>query len=643
MKSIYFMISVAVILCIEGSRMLAQDVGYFPDTTYKIVQLTGDTDTTRRIPTVSRTNTNASISMTDLGSSFEHKGRLHFLFGDTPSLAGGSGVDDFLAWDADNASQPKDVRLEVFKNGSSFSPLRIAANGGGEVPRGAFEVPSAGISINGAIYIVATTDHKEPPGPTMGRSVMAVSYDDGLHFNQLYDLSTSRFINVSMVEVDGHDYPDILPPKKCVLIWGSGDYRKSEVRMAYVPSDQIGNKSALRYCDLRGATPLWNSNEAAAVPLFPLSLPDAGVGELSVAYCQQLAKWIMLYYTYNEIHMRSANAPWGPWSNQATVIVDRDRDKAFGQYMHRPLRDILGDPLPGSPDPQGIYGGVYGPYLIPRFFRGDQNRVTLVYAMSTWNPYQTVLMQSDIGYPDHIIPPEIITSSVTLPGDTGAGWSVSGNFLRTFTRNGVPYVSSFAFSGDADMGVAHYGFAAGCSDQALEFSVHGGDAEVVLIEQTQSIPASIANVPAFYQTLKAGGYGPVVECMIGPQNNFDNAPDLKVRWDLRRRRGKAMRLFVIDWLNRPWGFISVSQVTRFFTSGSEPANLYVDGASTSGPFLGTPSYPFQTVTTGYAAATAPPACSTNVLVIRAGNYPETFIMNKPVTLKAEGGATTIGQ
>jgi hypothetical protein len=204
-------------------------------------------------------------------------------------------------------------------------------------------------------------------------------------------------------------------------------------------------------------------------------------------------------------------------------------------------------------------------------------------------------------------------------------------------------VSSFAFSGDADMGVAHYGFAAGCSDQALEFSVHGGDAEVVLIEQTQSIPASIANVPAFYQTLKAGGYGPVVECMIGPQNNFDNAPDLKVRWDLRRRRGKAMRLFVIDWLNRPWGFISVSQVTRFFTSGSEPANLYVDGASTSGPFLGTPSYPFQTVTTGYAAATAPPACSTNVLVIRAGNYPETFIMNKPVTLKAEGGATTIGQ
>jgi len=613
----------------SATRVLAQDVGFFPQTTYKIVQLTGDTDHPRRIPTLSRMKSNYCVPGTDLGSTFEHNGQLYFLFGDTPGLPGGTERDDFLAWT--DARRPEDVFLNVFKNGACFRPLTIP-----DVRLSGLEVPSYAISVNGLIYLVATTDASHNPD-LMGGSVMAVSSDNGLTFQKLYDLSIlsqgGKFINVSMVEVDGRDFPT-LPPEPCVLIWGSGIYRGSDVFLAFVPSAQIGSKSAIRYLSgVNGLTPSWNWVETYAETLFNPTQPQAG--ELSVQYCPQLGKWIMLYNAGEfvgltaGIHMRSASLPWGPWS-QPTVIFDGWRDDAYGRYMHFPQHDVFSDFTLDPSDPP--VGGPYAPYLIPRFFQGDQNRVRIVYTLSTWNPYQAILMQSDIGYPERVLP-EAITTSVTLPGDAGTGWMVSGNFLRPFPRNGVPYVSSYANNGDADMGVAQYGFLAGCSDQALEFNVHGGDAEVVLIEQTRDVPTAIPNVPDFYQTLKAGGYGPVRECMVGPQNNFGTNDDLHVRWDLRRHRGKTLRLFVIDWLDQRWGFISVSQVTRFFVNGNEPANIYA---------VGPPPSPFRMVTAGYNAVTDS-ACSTNVLRIRAGFYPETLMMHKSVTLIAEGGAVTIGQ
>lgn len=618
----------AALLFAVHPQARAQDIGYFPQTTYKIVQLTGETDQPRRIPTLSRMWSNYCVHGTDLGSTFEHNGHLYFLFGDTPGIPGThDDRDDFLAWT--DATRPEDVALTVNKDGDCVHILTVPG-----VPLAGLEVPSYGISLTSGVYVVVTTDAFPADNPLyMGRSVMAVSHDDGYSFQQLYDLSVQsqggQFINVSMVEVDGTNFPG-LPPEKCVLIWGSGLYRLSDVRLAYIPSSQITDKSAIRYFSgLQGNAPQWSTNEVDATLLFTLSEPV--VGELSVAFCAQLGQWIMLYNAGTEIHMRSASSPWGPWSFFPTTIFEGWRDRAYGRFMHWPGSDVFADsPLVG-PD-QG--GGPYGPYLIPRFLQGDQNRVTIVYTMSTWNPYQALLMQSDIGHPDRV-PPESISSEVTLPG--GPGWTVSGDFLRQFVwTNGVPYVTTYANNGDADMGVAQYGFVASGCDQALEFSVQGGDAEVVLIEQSQDVPVSPPDLPAFYNALKNGAYGRVVETMIGPQTN---GLDLSVRWDLRRHRGKLMRLFVIDALNRPWGFISVSQVTRYFVNGSVPSTIYVNRTNTAGPFLGTADHPFPTVTAGYNASAS--ACSAN-LMIGGGNYPEALTMNKPMTVQAFGGPAIIG-
>ena len=54
----------------NASGVHAQTVGYFTNTTYKIVQLTGETDSARRIPTTSRTYENECVTGTDLGSTF---------------------------------------------------------------------------------------------------------------------------------------------------------------------------------------------------------------------------------------------------------------------------------------------------------------------------------------------------------------------------------------------------------------------------------------------------------------------------------------------------------------------------------------------------------------------------------------------
>jgi hypothetical protein len=608
-------------------RTAAQNVGFFPDTTYKIVQLTGETDQPRRIPTLSRMQSNYCVGGTDLGSTFEHNGHLYFLFGDTPNIPGTHDErDDFLAWT--DATSPEDVVLNVNKDGNCVHILTVPG-----VVLSGLEVPSYGISLASGIYAVVTTDATHDPD-MMGRSVMAVSYDDGYSFQQLYNLSVlsqgGKFINVSMVEVDGGQYLN-MPAEPCVLIWGSGAYRQSDVYLAYVPSAQITNSSAIRYLTgTAGTEPLWSNNETDAVSLVNPSEPV--VGELSVAYCQPLAQWIMLYNAPGEIHMRSATRPWGPWSSQFTTIFQGDRDRANGRYIHVPNGDVFAD----SPlvDPSNG-GGPYGPYLIPRFFHGDQNRVSIVYTMSTWNPYQALLMQSDIGYPNQVH--ETTSSQTTLPGDSN--WLVSGNFLSNFSFNGTPYVTTYSGNGDADMGVAQYGFFASSCDQALQFKVHGGDAEVVLIEQSQDVPTSFPDVPTFYNDLKAGSYGRVVETIIGPQSNSSDY-ELEVRWDLRRHRGKMMRLFIIDWLNRPWGFISVSQITRFFTDDGVPTNIYVDGGKTFPPFLGTPGNPFQTVTAGYNAASAA-LCPVNLL-IQTEHYRESLTMNHPVTIQAVGGEVTIG-
>ena len=58
-------------------------IRFVAGSTVKVEQLLGEEDKEKHQPTLSRTETRYGIRGTDLGNSFEHDGRVYFLFGDT--------------------------------------------------------------------------------------------------------------------------------------------------------------------------------------------------------------------------------------------------------------------------------------------------------------------------------------------------------------------------------------------------------------------------------------------------------------------------------------------------------------------------------------------------------------------------------
>jgi hypothetical protein len=186
----------------------------------------------------------------------------------------------------------------------------------------------------------------------------------------------------------------------------SGEYRKSDVYLASQPAAGIGERYSIRY--LTGlddsGKPRWSDHETDAAPLFHQPV----VGELSVSYNRFLEKWIMLYNcdsgreTPRGIHMRTADKPWGLWS-ESQILFDPFRDNAYGRYMHA-LK------MEGKPDGKvdnvndlmkpNVWGGEYGPYQFEDLATGDSGTTTIYFTMSTWNPYTVVLMKATLGLSD---------------------------------------------------------------------------------------------------------------------------------------------------------------------------------------------------------------------------------------------------
>jgi len=376
MRACRFSLLLSAITAVSTGHAAAADLeqlAYVPNSTKRICQLTGDFDRAGGVATLSRTNTRFGVQSTDLGSSFEHKGKLCFLFGDTN---GRPGARDVLGWTL--SKDPEKIVLDFYKDkDGKWLPLTVPG-----IKQGAFEIPSGGISIGGVMYVVCTTDHSEKR--TMGRSVLASSHDDGKRFKLLHELSRNKFINVSCWLADGWVY-----------IYGSGDYRKSSVCLARVRPADIGDRDKLQYFGGTGekGQAKWEPKEAEAVVLFR----HDEIGEFSVAYLPPVKRYVMLYNAGKPrgITLRSAETPWGPWS-AGTVVFDPGRDNGYGHFMHISVKakgkhDGLSDPMR-----EDEWGGEYGPYIMARYTSGSERRCRIFYTMSVWNPYQVMVMRSDL-------------------------------------------------------------------------------------------------------------------------------------------------------------------------------------------------------------------------------------------------------
>jgi len=353
--------------------------------THKICQLTGDTDRELNQPTLNQTGSRYGVLGTDLGFSFPFDSRLYFLFGDTVGVHGG----DSIAYSSD--SDPEDCLQLQFVTGPDGRYLPTKVPG---ISLGGFEVAVGGFGVGNKIYVFFTTDHTEQK--VMGRSVLARSDDGAKSFTLLYNVSNEKFINIDPVIVDTAAIPGLPESSGMgVLLWGTGDYRKSNPYLAYVPLSSLENRGAWRFysgIDPTDGLPQWSDQESDAAALFD----HPCLGELSAAWYSSLGKWLMLYNCAlpRGITMRSADAPWGTWSG-GEVIFQPWNDAGYCHFMHVADNSQNCDPV-SDPGRENEWAGEYGPYMLPSMARGQDGTTTIYYMMSVWNPYEVMLMKTEL-------------------------------------------------------------------------------------------------------------------------------------------------------------------------------------------------------------------------------------------------------
>ncbi|MGC3994544.1 MAG: DUF4185 domain-containing protein [Propionicimonas sp.] len=367
-----------------------------PQESGKLAQVTGDLDATptpwgQRAATLSRSLTAAGIRGTDLGVRVDHGGRTFLLFGDTHWTRPWLATRDAIAEVVD----PSDTRPAVQFHGA---PVKLVGHAAGRVTMREYDVPLDGFSEGGHLHVFFSSNHFRG-GRVMGRSVLARAVDadpvvDGgarrrpVRFEVLGTFSARHFINVSVQRRPASAVPGWSGHGDVLLVWGTGPYRASEVRLAAVePAAPLRP----RYWAGDG----WSESEADARPLFR----PAALGELSVRWSEEAGRYLMLTASApeedigNAVVLRAAGEPWGPWSPRIRLLDWVVTGMSLDPHTRfiRATRDDehVGDRIFRA-QASGT-GAAYAPYLFDTAVDGDD--LVLRYTLSTWNPYQVVLMR----------------------------------------------------------------------------------------------------------------------------------------------------------------------------------------------------------------------------------------------------------
>jgi len=213
-------------------------VRYVVGSTIKVQQLLGEEDRQLHQPTLSRTFTRYGIEGTDLGNSFEHGGRVYFLFGDTVGRLRHA-LDTIATTDA--VDPEGGVRLDFLMSGSDY--LTIQPPG---ISMGAFEVPVAGISLGGRVYVAVSTNHSEDR--STDQSVLT-KFTPPANFQPLRTISQlpeGHFVKFSL-HLEPATIAGLPPGGPFILVWGTGAYLKRDAYLSILPATPLQTFRRTRY------------------------------------------------------------------------------------------------------------------------------------------------------------------------------------------------------------------------------------------------------------------------------------------------------------------------------------------------------------------------------------------------------------
>lgn len=362
---------------------------YVLGSTDKVEQLIGDYDVATRERTFNQTGTRYGIYGTDLGNSFQHNGRTYFLFGDTIGKGGGDVIG------VSGATDPASPLALDFLTNPDGSYLKVEPDG---VPMGGFDIPVAGISLDGAMYVAVKTNYT--PGQQTSVTLLTRFDEETRHFTVVRELSRlpgGRFITLTMREAPAGT-PGLPDDRRYILVFGSGEYRRSDAYLMAVPVETFETGEGTLYYTSTGLKgPNWSDKAWAAAPI----IDHPTIGDISFSYIEPLATWVALYDSRSPrgINLRYAPQPWGPWS-APIVVWDPRKDPGYGKFIYDPNRsdnsNLAGPIIAENRDPLRTFGGFYAPYIIEPLTRVEGEYITLDYVLSTWNPYVVVRMRSTL-------------------------------------------------------------------------------------------------------------------------------------------------------------------------------------------------------------------------------------------------------
>lgn len=420
----------------------------------KICQLTGDTDWQTGKPTEARTYSRFGLDAADLGYPIEHDGKLILMFGDSwptiqkPGTLAEDPPNDAVGIVTSRATPTAAACLGMTVNDVAGTDMHIEGKGPalkvyqpatvvGPIQQGFFDVPTGGVSANGALYGFFWTAHcakghairpaadaplARPKGDeacpendarnSVGHGVMAHSSDDGRTYQGGVNLPPGFVYTIAVNAVAEGG------ASSGVLIFGAPRYRASvpylaEATPASFPDprrwrfmagrDAKGEPRWVSYQEWAGNFPdpaQWHPPQGAGAEIYaPENDKESCVGEMSITWNQPLKRWLMTYNCTAGIEARVAAEPSGPWSAPLVLLGRGDNtqctidmsDKGCGERRDFwPLRRV-------KPD-QVVAGGYYAPFVLNRYTRPGQaaNSAEIYWLVSTWNPYEVDVMRSTL-------------------------------------------------------------------------------------------------------------------------------------------------------------------------------------------------------------------------------------------------------
>jgi hypothetical protein len=328
------------------------------------------------------------------------------------------------------------------------------------VQQGSFNVPTGGVYVGDKFYAFFWTRHcfipngfgpdpaiplslpaasghcfETPANNSLGASVLAFAHDaDPLAFTQVappIGIAAApampngfNYVTASMPAPRRRGVDYRLGYEPDIPVFGVARYRMSIPYLAMAPQATFGVVSTWRFFGGNGASgPIWLSYqqwqaghvgaEWAPPPgaeiygdspnAFSPSHDERCVGEHSVTWNEPLGVWLLLYTCGGlQVEARTAPDPWGPWS-APTVLLSAVADPALQCSL---LWGLPGSPCPGRVSqqiPALTFGYLYAPFVLNRFTQegrerraGDTKDATIYWLLSTWDPYQVVVMRSTL-------------------------------------------------------------------------------------------------------------------------------------------------------------------------------------------------------------------------------------------------------